>query len=159
MSKPKGKNPTRTSEKRSAAPTNFTLSQADRMMPLVKHITVEIHDRWKQLQDLEREQEDLDRRRLKLEWKDRNRRYSITDEINQVRRRLQEAGAELEGLKVLMVDPLEGEIAFPTLIHGRRAYYVWRLGMDHVHWWCYANEPNRRIIPTSWRKKKEAVPE
>jgi hypothetical protein len=45
-----------------------------------------------------------------------------------------------------------GETAFPTQVQGRKAYFVWRVGAENVKWWCFANEPQRRVIPESWRK-------
>jgi hypothetical protein len=157
MSRSKGsKNPARANQRRAAQPVYFTLAQADRMMPLVAHIADEVHNRWQRLSILEKEQTDLDRRRLKLEWSERSRRYQVADDINNERQKLQEAIAELEHLQVILVDPVEGEMAFPTVVQGRKAYYVWRMGLPEVAWWCYANEPNRRTIPASWRKKKEA---
>lgn len=157
MANPKGKKPTRTAGRRASAPVSISLTQAERMLPLVSHIGNEIRDRWLQLAQLEREQSDLDRRRHTLDWPSRSRRYQITDEINGQRARLQDAVGELETLQALLVDPVQGEIAFPTLVQNKRAYWVWTLGDTQIEWWCFANEPHRRAVPPSWRKRRDAA--
>lgn len=155
MANSKGKRPTKTASKRSVTPINLNLSQAEQMLPLVKHIAQDVKMYWDRLGRLEKEQADLDRRRHKLDWPLRSRRYEIADEINVERKRLQEAVAELDQLQVILVDPQTGEMAFPTMIHGRKAFYVWSLELPRIETWCYANEPTRRVIPNSWRNQAE----
>ncbi len=155
MANSKGKRPAKAASKRSVAPINLNLTQAERMLPLVRQIAEDVKQRWERLGQLEKEQADLDRRRHRLDWPGRSRRYEIADEIAQVRRRLQEAVAELDPLQVILVDPQLGEMAFPTVIHGRKAYYVWSLDVPRIESWCYANEPNRRVIPANWRRHDE----
>jgi hypothetical protein len=153
MSKQKGSNPTRANKRRVVKPVNFSLAQAERMLPLVAHITDDFQTRGDRLAKLEKEQADLDRRRLKLNWPERARRYDISEEIAKERQRLGENIAELEQLEVVLSDPNHGEVAFPTIIQGKRAFYVWRVGSETVNWWCYANEPQRHVIPLAWRKQ------
>lgn len=153
MSKPKGSNPTRAGKRRVVKPVNFNLAQAERMLPLVAHVTEDLQARWDRIAKLEKEQADLDRRRLKLSWPERARRYDLNDEIALERRGLNEDMSELELLEVVLADPTHGEIAFPTIIQGKRAFYVWRVGSETVNWWCYANEPQRHAIPAAWHKK------
>ena len=157
MSKPKGSNPTRAGKRRVVKPVNFNLAQAERMLPLVAHVTEDLQARWGRIAKLEREQADLDRRRLKLSWPERARRYDLNDEIALERHGLNSDLAELETLEVVLVDPGHGEIAFPTIIQGKRAFYVWRVGSENVNWWCFANEPQRHGIPVSWRNKKQSL--
>jgi len=155
MSKPKGKNPTRSSQRRSQARVHLTLAEAEKRLPLVRPIALDVQTRWTRLASLEREQADLERRRLKLDWPERARRYEIADEIARERQQLQEDVLELEQIQVILVDPVQGEAAFPTVIQGRSAYFVWTLHDERVNWWCFANEPHRRPIPPAWRKKND----
>lgn len=157
MANPKGKKPTRMAGRKASAPVNLSLAQAERTLPLINQIAKDLRERWLHLAQLEREQADLDRRRHSLDWPGRSRRYQITDEINRERQHLQDAVGELEQIQALLVDPVQGEIAFPTTIQGKRAYWVWTLGDEQIEWWCYANEPNRRAIPPSWRKRREGA--
>lgn len=152
MSMPKGKKPARAAKNKKATANLFLLSQADTMLPLVSHITEEIQARWQRLVELEKEQIDLERRKRDLNWPERSRRYSVNDEITAEQNKLRDSVLELEDLNVILVDPVVGEAAFPTQVQGRKAYFVWRVGADSVKWWCFANEPQRRVIPESWRK-------
>lgn len=157
MSMPKGKKPTRAAKSRKAPANLFLLSQADTMLPLVTHIAEDIQARWQRLLELEKEQIDLERRRRDLTWPERSRRYAVNDEITSEQNKLRDSVLELEDLNVILVDPVVGETAFPTLVQGRKAYFVWRVGADVVKWWCFANEPQRRVIPESWRKSPASV--
>ncbi|HMP02268.1 MAG TPA: DUF2203 family protein [Gemmatales bacterium] len=155
MKTPKGKNPTRSGQRRSDRRSMLSLGQAEQRLPLVRQVAAAVQGRWARLARLEVEQSDLERRRLKLNWPERARRYEIGDDIARERQLLQEEVFELEQIQAILVDPVQGEVAFPTLIQGRSAYFVWNLGDEQVQWWCFANEPNRRPIPPSWRKRAE----
>ncbi len=127
------------------------------MLALVSHIMEEVQNCWQHLLQLEKEQDDLERRKRELSWPERSRRYQVADEIASEQARLRDAAIELESLNVILVDPVYGEVAFPTQVQGRKAYFVWRVGADSVKWWCFANEPQRRLIPDSWRSPKETA--
>lgn len=157
MSMPKGKKPTKAAKSKKAASTLFLLSQADAMLPLVTQIAEDIQSRWQRLVELEKEQIDLERRKRDLNWPERSRRYAVSDEIASEQAKLRDSVLELEELEVILVDPVVGETAFPTQVQGRKAYFVWRVGADVVKWWCFANEPQRRVIPDSWRKPTPSV--
>jgi hypothetical protein len=152
MSRPKGKRAAGAEPKQREGPVSVSLELARKMIPLVTQIVAEIHDLYAHLTKLEAEQLDLDRRRRGLEWPERSRRYQVAEELRQVQQRLGDAVAELEEINVLIVDPVIGEAAFPTTIHGRQAYYVWRTGSNEMTW-CYANEAERRSIPASWNRE------
>jgi hypothetical protein len=151
MSMPKGKKPAKAHKGKKASSALFLLSQADTMLPLVKQIAEDIQGRWQRLVELEKEQIDLERRRRDLTWPERSRRYAVNDEITSEQNKLRDSVLELEDLNVILVDPVVGETAFPTMVQGRKSYFVWRVGAEHVKWWCFANEPQRRVIPESWR--------
>ncbi len=157
MSMPKGKKPTRSAKSRKAPAPLFLLSQAETMLPLVTHIAEDIQARWQRLLELEKEQNDLERRKRDLSWPERSRRYQVSDEITSEQAKLRDSVLELEDLNVILVDPIVGETAFPTQVQGRKAYFVWRVGAENVKWWCFANEPQRRVIPESWRKPTPSV--
>jgi hypothetical protein len=128
------------------------LELAQKMTPLVAVIVKDIHDAYDRLTKLENEQVDLDRRRRGLAWPERQRRYQVAEELRQAQQRLGDLVAELEQVNVLIVDPVLGEAAFPTTVHGRQAYFVWRMGGEAMTW-CYANEAERRAIPANWLRE------
>ena len=133
--------------RRSAAPV-ISLAKARKMLPLVSGIVEDIRSRWNRLTELEAEQLDLDHRRRDLTWPERSRRYQIADEIALEQKGIQEAIGELDQLQVILADAVLGEAAFPTIINGRRAYYLWKAGEKDIAFWCYATDPTRRPIPT-----------
>lgn len=151
MSKARGKKTARANEAPRQTRSALSFGMAQKMVPLVRHIVAEIQSRWDNLTQLEAEQLDLDNRRRGLDWPQRARRYQVAEDISAEQSRLQENVAELEQLEVLLVDPVHGETAFPTLINGRRGYFVWRLGETSIDRWCYAHDATRHAVPPSWR--------
>jgi hypothetical protein len=125
---------------------------ARKMVPLVAQIVKDVYLAYAQLAKLETEQNDLDRRRRGLEWPERQRRYQVAEDIRNAQQALTDGVFELEQINVLMVDPVLGEAAFPTTVHGRQAYFVYRMGTEDLTW-CYANEAERRSIPASWNRE------
>src|SRR4029077_12410817 len=93
------------------------------MLPLVTHIAEDIQARWQWLLELEKEQNDLERRKRDLSWPERSRRYQVSDEITSEQAKLRDSVLELEDLNVILVDPIVGETAFPTQVQGRKAYF------------------------------------
>jgi hypothetical protein len=146
MSHSKNRNSTGTGPRRQRPTGGISLSLARRMLPLVSRIAQDIQSSWRRLAELEAEQADLDRRKKTLAWPQRSRRYELAEEIAAVSRSLQEAVAELEQLDLILLDAEQGEVAFPTVVSNRQAYYLWRLGEPEVSTWCFANEPTRRRI-------------
>ena len=57
---------------------------------------------------------------------------------------------ELESLGVLLRQPEEGSIEFPTLLRGREAFLLWRHGDEGIHFYREADSsPNTRLpLPT-----------
>jgi hypothetical protein len=149
MSTSQNKSRTQPSKIRKVTGNTVTFTQARRMLPLVTKIVTDIRDHWKTITGLEVEQADLDRRRRSLEWPERKRRYQIGEDIAAEQRRLQETASELEQLNVLLIDPVKGEVAFPTVLGGRKAYFIWLLGETDPSSWCFADEPERHPIPSS----------
>src|SRR5437016_202358 len=82
----------------------LTWGASQAMLPLVGRITADIvasHQRHTQLQpELAR----LERRKHKLSWPERSRRYSIQDELIVLGREMQGHLAELSGLGVVLLD-------------------------------------------------------
>jgi hypothetical protein len=122
------------------------------MLPLVKSIVADIVDTKLRLTKLVPEQESLERNRRSLSWAERQRRYSIVDEITQAERNLTGAVSELDALGLTLVDDLAGQVDFPTRINGRPAAFSWQLGEDGVAHWRYTGEHQRRPIPTDWQQ-------
>ncbi len=132
-------------------PVSVDLSMARQMLPLIRSIVSDIVGTKQHLGVLSTEQDRLEKQRRQLEWKDRNRRYAIGDEVVQVEKNYSSAIRELESLGLTLVDPEAGEVEIPTRINGRQAAFSWKLGEDGVAYWHYAEEDARRPIPNDWQ--------
>lgn len=131
--------------------TNMDLSTARQMLPLVRSIVHDIVDTRKRMSNLSSEQDVLDRERRSLTWESRQRRYSLSDELNTANKAYTAAVGELTQLGVSLVDDDAGSVDFPTRINGRPAAFTWQVGEDGVRFWRYAGEDQRRPIPTDWQ--------
>jgi hypothetical protein len=120
------------------------------MLPLVQSIVRDIVDHRSQLTKLHPEQDSLNRNRRELEWRDRERRYSVHEEILAAENAFKRAVTELRELGLALVDGEAGRVAFPTRINGRPAVFTWQPGEDNVMFWSYEDEEMRRPIPTEW---------
>jgi len=128
------------------------LTTAQKMLPLVRSIVVDIVNSRRKLNTLAPEQARLDRQRRDLVWQERRRRYQVSDEIVEAEKVWANAVSELNGLGVTLVDDEAGEVDFPTKVNGRLAAFSWLLGEEALRHWHYADEESRRPIPTDWEK-------
>jgi hypothetical protein len=129
---------------------NLDLATAREMLPYVRSIVTDVVQTAETLKKLNPVQEMLEDTRRSLDWKNRQRRYSIQDEIRSAEDHLAEAVSELDSLGVRIVDTANGAVDFPTRIHNRPAAFSWQLGEDSLRFWHYAEEPLRRPIPLDW---------
>jgi hypothetical protein len=130
--------------------TVLDLSTARRMLPLVRGIVADIQDKLQVIDRLTPVQENLDRHRRDLVWAERCNRYRVHDDLNAAERGIRDALAELNRLGVTLLDPVDGEVGFPTRVHDRSAFYTWRPGEDTVAHWSFEGEGFRRAIPAEW---------
>ncbi|HET6576108.1 MAG TPA: DUF2203 family protein [Fimbriiglobus sp.] len=127
------------------------LPTARLMLPLVRSIVADIVDTRHRLTGLSAEQDALDSNRRGLGWADRQRRYTVHEDVAQAEKHLTGAVAELSALGLTLIDSTVGQVDFPTRINGRPASFSWRLGEEGVGHWRYAGEEHRRPIPTDWQ--------
>jgi hypothetical protein len=123
------------------------LNTARRMLPLVQRIVTDIVHDAEELDRYTFEQEGLDRNKITLSWPERQRRYAVQTEVTRLQLRLDESRRELDSLGAILVSRSKGSIGFPTMIHGRAAYFSWQLGEDGVNFWHFDGENTRRPIP------------
>lgn len=145
-------NTTESSEKPERRDVIFTWSNARRMLPLVERIARDVLDLSRRLALIQPEKTRLDRQKRLLGWAERSRRYQLQEEINAGEKDLQAARAELAGLGLVLLDPAQGLIGFPTRVNDRRAFFSWQPGEYGLLYWHFADETVRRPIPTDWTK-------
>lgn len=126
------------------------LNTARRMLPLVLRIASDIVNDWRDLDRFRFELDGLDRDKRNLTWPERRRRYTVQNEVSRLQIRLDEQEKELNDLGALLVDPLSGQIDFPTVLNGRPAFYSWQVGENTVEFWHFDGESTRRPIPPNW---------
>lgn len=118
------------------------------MLPLVQSIATDIHAVFRSVTS---RRSDLHRL---LRKGSRTAGPQYDDEMAESRADLQQEydqiwqyREELESLGVLLRNPEEGIIEFPTTIMGRDAYLCWQLGEDSVRFWRDANSLNSAKQP------------
>ncbi len=114
----------------------FTVEQANAMLPLVRAITRDLVALSRDVRDRQERIDHLTSGR-EMEAGD-----PYEDELSQVkmelekdRRRLREYAAELEQLGVVVRSATEGVVDFPSRLEGRRVSLCWMIGEPEVlHW-------------------------
>ena len=139
-----GDNPSMT-----APPTQFTVEQANRMLPLVRRIAADIVRDYRSWQDAVAAFEvataastaaEPDPQALRLQRE--AQRYAA--EIDGYVRELAALGVECKSLDLGLVD-------FPGEVAGEPAYLCWKLGEPAVEWW------HRRDAGYAGRRRLDAV--
>jgi hypothetical protein len=125
------------------------------MVPLIQRIVQDVLQSRQELARMQPEQSWLDSQRRTLAWPQRSRRYQLQEAIAAQEEHLTQVLGELESLGVVLVDPVRGQVGFPTLVNGRRAFFSWRLGEENLRHWHFLGEKVRRIIPASWSLEAE----
>jgi hypothetical protein len=129
----------------------LTWAAAQSMLPLVRRIVADIVEFGQQLARLRPEKTRLDRQRLGLAWPERQRRYTLGEEIKATEARLHEARLELDALGVTLVDAEAGQVGFPTIVNNRRAFFSWRSDDEGIDFWHFVENSHRRPVPPSWK--------
>ncbi len=120
----------------------FTLEEATAMLPLVNSIVMDIREIFR---DVTGRRADL-HRLLRKGSKSSGHFYS--DEVAESRADLQQEydqiwrfREELESLGVMLRQPEDGWVEFPTTIAGQDAFYSWRFGEHQILFWREASVP------------------
>lgn len=131
----------------------LSLKTVQKMLPLVQRILDDLLVRRRRLEKLSPEQQNLDRYKNDLSWPERQRRYSLQEEAAGHQREIDSDLEELSSLGVVLLDPADGRVGFPTRVNDRAAFFSWRPGEDGLHSWHFAEETACRPIPQSWLKE------
>ena len=143
------------SERPDADNVVLTWDAGQAMLPLVGRIAADLVHCHQRLASLQPERARLDRQRHTLAWPERARRYQVQEELVAAEKDLHQALAELDALRVVLLDPAAGLIGFPTLVNNRRAYFSWQPGEERLGFWNFAGDALRRPVPEAWTKPPE----
>src|SRR5262249_35959385 len=130
----------------------LTWGTACSMLPLVSQIVAEILEHQAKLNQLQPEKDRLDRNRKNLDWPERSRRYRLQEDIVREDMSIAANLAELDALGLTLVDPVLGQVGFPTLVNNRKAFFSWQPGEETINYWHFADDLDRRPIPVAWTK-------
>src|SRR5262249_14251605 len=142
-------------EKSSGQGTTFAWAVAQRTLPLVGRIVNDVLRHRQALDGMHAEKARLDRNRHGLAWPERSRRYQLEEEIRAEEQQLREVQAELEGLGLTLLDSRAGQVGFPTVVNDRPAFFSWRPGEEGLSYWHFADDLERKPVPSSWTKPPE----
>jgi hypothetical protein len=131
----------------------LSLTTVQKMLPLVQQIANDIVAKHRAIERLQPEEERLDQQRRDLDWPKRRRRYEVKEELAKADKELEIAAAELRELGLSVLNELDGQIGFPTMVNNRRAFFSWHPGDAGVQTWRFADEDVDRPIPVSWLKE------
>jgi hypothetical protein len=126
----------------------FSREQANAMLPLLRLIVA----------DISLAHRELTTRRMELHRLLRRRDGKSTalhgDELEESRadiqteaRQLEEYIKELERLGVRLISAEDGIVDLPTVLEGKPAFFVWRLGDKEIGFWHRPNEPSSERHP------------
>lgn len=85
-----------------------------------------------------------------LQSKSRDR-FRLEDEARETRNDLRKVIDELHSVGVVLLDPIRGEVGFPTIVNGSLAYLVYRAENEGISFWRYRDQARLRPIPDHWR--------
>ena len=141
------------SDEESRPETVLNLSTVQKMLPYVRRVIADIQRRHREIDRLNPQEEGLARKRRELSWQQRKQRYAVQDEISLQDQGMRDALDELAMLDVVLLDPVEGRVGFPTLVNNRPAYFTWQPKEDGLHSWQFVEEDVCRPIPQAWLKE------
>jgi hypothetical protein len=123
----------------------FTLDEANRMLPLIRHIvedigaTAKLYERVQTRLDLKNDlaPSHEERRRLDAELSDH------ADRLEDCLQEMRNLGVEFKGW--------EGLVDFPAWVVGREVEYCWKQGESSINHWheLYAGFSNRKPLPVT----------
>jgi hypothetical protein len=114
-------------------PTQFTVEQANRTLPLVRRIVEDVIAQYRRWQDRVRELEMLNAARSAT---------APVPRAEELEREIQALAAEIDGfarelaqLGIELKDHSIGLVDFPGVVGGREVYLCWRVGEPAVQYW------------------------
>ncbi len=113
----------------------FSVSEANRSLPLVRRIVADIIRDYEQLCLLHSACKAHDVVGDPSRAEEVREKYArVTDHLSELQEELEKIGCEIKDYRLGLVD-------FPTLLHGREVYLCWQAGQDRVTHW-HGSEPD-----------------
>lgn len=134
-------------------PKYFTLSEANRTLPLVKRIVADVtalHPKWRDLVY----RYELIAARAKPEWGESEEQLALRSQIEDVARQMNDYLRELEEIGCVFKGFEEGLVDFHGTLDGRDMLWCWKQGEQEITHWheVEAGYAGRQPIPEVVRK-------
>lgn len=124
--------------------TVFDFTLAMDALPLIRRIVADIAQGKANLTQRQTE------RRLLDKSADGCKRFQLDDQIRELRTQLRAVIDELHKVGVTLLDPLRGDVGFPTIVNGSLAYLVYRTNEEGIRSWRYRDQTKLRPVPSHW---------
>lgn len=134
-------------------PKYFTLSEANRTLPLVKRIVADVtalHPKWRDLVY----RYELIAARARPEWGESEEQLALRSQIEDVARQMNDYLRELEEIGCVFKGFEEGLVDFHGTLDGRDMLWCWKQGEQEITHWheVEAGYAGRQPIPEVVRK-------
>lgn len=134
-------------------PKYFTLSEANRTLPLVKRIVADVtalHPKWRDLVY----RYELIAARAKPEWGESEEQLALRSQIEDVARQMNDYLRELEEIGCVFKGFEEGLVDFHGKLDGRDMLWCWKQGEQEITHWheVEAGYAGRQPIPEVVRR-------
>lgn len=134
-------------------PKYFTLSEANRTLPLVKRIVADVtalHPKWRDLVY----RYELIAARARPEWGESEEQLALRNQIEDVARQMNDYLRELEEIGCVFKGFEEGLVDFHGTLDGRDMLWCWKQGEQEITHWheVEAGYAGRQPIPEVVRK-------
>lgn len=134
-------------------PKYFTLSEANRTLPLVKRIVADVtalHPKWRDLVY----RYELIAARAKPEWGESEEQLALRNQIEDVARQMNDYLRELEEIGCVFKGFEEGLVDFHGTLDGRDMLWCWKQGEQEITHWheVEAGYAGRQPIPEVVRR-------
>lgn len=129
-------------------PKYFTLSEANRTLPLVKRIVADLlalYPNWRELVD----KYELVAAQAHPDWGESEEQLRLRGEIEAVARDIQEYLSELDEVGCVFKGFEPGLVDFHGKLEGRDIFWCWKIGEDRIEHWheLEAGYAGRKPVP------------
>ncbi len=119
----------------------LTIHEANRMLPLLRSIVVDIRSSWNQIISKRSELESLEKSKRDDQGDHDNQEIEeLKTELNLLIERINNYIREVEDLGCFVEEFKRGIINFPSLYHGRKVFLCWGLDDESVEFWHELDE-------------------
>lgn len=136
-------------------PKYFSVSEAERTLPLVRRIVADVTSLYPVWRDLVNRHELL-AAHANPEWGESPEQLAVQNQIEDLARQISDFLEELDRVGCVFKDPQTGLVDFYGKLDGRDIFWCWKQGEDRIGHWheIEAGFAGRRPLPTVVAERK-----